>query len=344
MLTVGVSSVVAPLLSAGAAIVGFGASRSNRSGRASARVTTACLGHGRRALLANPITWIVAAVIAAVALLYIYWKPITAFFIRLWAVVKDAFSGAWQACVNAWRSAVDWFSGIWSGIRNAFLGAWNGVVGFLSGIWGTIQTAFDGGIMGVLGLFVKFSPLGMIVRALDAVTSWLFGFSLIDAGSNILNTLTAGIVAAASGPIDAIKNVVQRIRNHLPFSPAKEGPLRDLHRVKLVETIASAVHPEPLVRAMRGADCVGHGSRYGWCGHACRISPTGQHTEQCDCGPVHRSQIRRTPSEMSVTFQFGEGSASAVRATRNRGFEIRLTRGRWQLRFKVIKSAKLVRS
>lgn len=305
VLTVGVASVVAPLLSAGAAIVGFGASALTAVGGIGA-VTTACWAWAA-ALLANPITWIVAAVIAAVALLYIYWKPITAFFVKLWAGIKDAFAGAWQACVDAWRSAVDWFSGVWSGISDAFTGAWDGVVGFVSGIWGTIQTAFDGGIMGVMGLFLQFNPLVLITRALDAVTSWLFGFSLIDAGSNILNTLTQGIVSAASGPVEAVTSVVQRIRNLLPFSPAKAGPLRDLHRVKLVETIASAVHPEPLVSAMTSVAALAMGAVTSVT--APQMAPI---PSSVMAGSSSMVQSTNSTSEMSVTLQLSDGGTSAV--------------------------------
>jgi len=251
VLTVGATSVVAPIISAASAAVGFAASAIAAAGGIGA--AAAASWAWTAALLANPITWIVLAVVAAAALIIVYWKPISAFFVRLWAGIKDAFAAAWQAIVAAWQGAVRWFAGLWGGIKDAFYGAWQGVVGFVGGIWGSIQGAFDGGIMGVLGLFMKFQPITWVVKALDAVTQWLFGFSLIDAGSNILNTLTQGILNAANGPIEAIKGVVQRIRNHLPFSPAKEGPLRDLHRVKLVETMASAVRPAPLVAAMRGA-------------------------------------------------------------------------------------------
>jgi flagellar biosynthesis component FlhA len=46
---------------------------------------------------------------------------------------------------------------------------------------------------------------------------------------------------------------VQKIRNLLPFSPAKEGPLRDLHKIKLIQTIADTIKPDPLVEKMRQA-------------------------------------------------------------------------------------------
>ncbi|MEM0333417.1 MAG: hypothetical protein QXX30_03065 [Candidatus Aenigmatarchaeota archaeon] len=55
----------------------------------------------------------------------------------------------------------------------------------------------------------------------------------------------------ASKPIEAFKSIVQKIRNLLPFSPAKEGPLRDLHQIKLMETIAQGLTPYPLLERMK---------------------------------------------------------------------------------------------
>ena len=73
------------------------------------------------------------------------------------------------------------------------------------------------------------------------------------AGSNIINSLVEGMKAAASKPIEVIKQIVQKIRNFLPFSPAKEGPLRDINRVRIIDTIAGAMKPGPMVKAMRTA-------------------------------------------------------------------------------------------
>ncbi|MBR6126093.1 hypothetical protein IKQ21_00240, partial [bacterium] len=42
----------------------------------------------------------------------------------------------------------------------------------------------------------------------------------------------------------------QIIRDHLPHSPAKSGPLKDLRKVKIIETVASTMKPQPLVSAM----------------------------------------------------------------------------------------------
>jgi hypothetical protein len=44
-----------------------------------------------------------------------------------------------------------------------------------------------------------------------------------------------------------MRAIVTRIRRFLPFSPAKEGPLMDIHRIKLVETIADGIRPGALL-------------------------------------------------------------------------------------------------
>ena len=87
-------------------------------------------------------------------------------------------------------------------------------------------------IYGVIQLFQKFGP------------------QMLEAGKNIVKSIWEGIKSFAHKPIEAIKNMVQKIRNMLPFSPAKEGPLRDIHRIRLVETIMENVKPAKVVSKM----------------------------------------------------------------------------------------------
>jgi hypothetical protein len=49
----------------------------------------------------------------------------------------------------------------------------------------------------------------------------------------------------------AMESVVTRMPSYLPFSPARVGPLWDLHRVHVAETIAHAIQPAPMLAAMR---------------------------------------------------------------------------------------------
>src|SRR5690606_41372054 len=62
-----------------------------------------------------------------------------------------------------------------------------------------------------------------------------------DAGKNIVTSIADGINSAIGKVTDAIGNVTKKIRDFLPFSPAKEGPLRDIMNVKIAESIAEAI-------------------------------------------------------------------------------------------------------
>ena len=49
-----------------------------------------------------------------------------------------------------------------------------------------------------------------------------------NSGKKIMDTFTEGIKSALHKPVDMVKNALQKIRNMLPFSDAKEGPLSSL--------------------------------------------------------------------------------------------------------------------
>lgn len=73
-------------------------------------------------ILANPIALVVAAIVAAAVLIYVYWEPISGFFVGLWGKIKDG-----------WSSLVDWFKGLWSSIA-PFLKEWGVVIlGLITG-------------------------------------------------------------------------------------------------------------------------------------------------------------------------------------------------------------------
>src|SRR5690606_2074576 len=62
-----------------------------------------------------------------------------------------------------------------------------------------------------------------------------------DAGKNIVTSIADGIKSAIGKVTDAISDVTKKVRDFLPFSPAKEGPLRDIMNVRIAESIAEAI-------------------------------------------------------------------------------------------------------
>jgi len=89
-----------------------------------------------------------------------------------------------------------------------------------------------------------------VSSAVQSVTSVLAGVSLRSHGIAFMRTLAEGIRAGAAQAIEATRETVQAMRDHLPHSPAKVGPLSDLDRVRFSETVAGAVRPAPAVAAV----------------------------------------------------------------------------------------------
>ncbi len=72
------------------------------------------------------------------------------------------------------------------------------------------QAAFSNGLNG-------------IKNTVTGTVTWFF-----DSGKKIVSTFANGIRSAFSGAVDAVRGGLQKIRNLLPFSDAKEGPLSTL--------------------------------------------------------------------------------------------------------------------
>ena len=69
-----------------------------------------------------------------------------------------------------------------------------------------------------------------------------FGSKFFEAGANIVGMIADGIKGAIGKVTGAISEITQKIRNFLPFSPAKEGPLDDLHKLNFGGTISTGIY------------------------------------------------------------------------------------------------------
>lgn len=195
-----------------------------------------------RFMLANPIVILITAIAVAAFLIYKYWDKVAPFFTKVWNTVR-------RVTVSVWNSVLAFFRRVWAGIVNVFTGAWN---------W-------------IKNAFLNYHPLGMIIKNWTPITQfftglwnrvkgifnsfwgWLkgLGTSFYQAGSNIVNSIWEGIKSMAYKPVQAIKNLAAEIRSYMPFSPAKKGALRDIHRIRLVETIAASMKPNSMLQAMK---------------------------------------------------------------------------------------------
>jgi hypothetical protein len=186
---------------------------------------------------------------------------------------------SWDAIVGALPS-IEWASMInLEGIKSA----WNGVTGWLgdvsSDLWDIIpdmpdfkMPAFLGGDKEVADpktileaakaaqtLEEQYPALSAAAQralkgtnaAVNSIGDLLSQTSFNNQGVALMRTLAQGIRAGTHLVVAATASAAQQVRDHLPSSPAKTGPLSDIHRLKFGETIASSIRSEPMVKAMR---------------------------------------------------------------------------------------------
>ena len=103
-------------------------------------------------LLACPITWIVVAIGALIAIIVVLvrnWDKVKAAAQKCWGAIKDAWgkASAWldekvvQPIKKAFQGAWDFVTDLWSGITDFFSGLWDGIKNIVSKITGKANEA-----------------------------------------------------------------------------------------------------------------------------------------------------------------------------------------------------------
>lgn len=110
------------------------------------------------ALLANPITWIILAIVALIAglvLLVQNWDAVAAFLSGVWSAVVTAVTDGWNGLVAWFSSGMQGISETlaagWAQVVAGATGVWNGIVAFFAGVWSTIVGGVSGFGSSVIG-------------------------------------------------------------------------------------------------------------------------------------------------------------------------------------------------
>jgi TP901 family phage tail tape measure protein len=201
--------------------------------------------------------WIGPYVIAAVKLVWdaivTAWNAIVTVTTTVWNWVKNAILTVWNFLapyvIAAVKTVWDFLVQAWNNIKVTTNAVWNGIKTFFSSLWDSIKSIFTNAISAVTGI------INNIKKVVDSVKQWFDGLknaasggigSLIDyvkkvpgqiisalgnLGSMLYNSgkkIIQGLIDGIGSMFGALKQKVEdglsKIRNLLPFSPAKEGP------------------------------------------------------------------------------------------------------------------------
>lgn len=173
------------------------------------------------ALLANPITWLVIAIvalIAAVVLLVMHWDEVVAGITGLWegfvswfTGVMDGFISWWNEVwagfgswiTSVWEGFVSWITEIWLGFATWLVGIVDGIVSWWNGVW-TAVGDFLGNAWNTMIAFVTAVLIGYyswLTGIISGLVSWWNGVwsgvssFLADIWNNMMSFLS-GIVGS----------------------------------------------------------------------------------------------------------------------------------------------------
>lgn len=149
-------------------------------------------------LFGCPVVWIIGAIIAigaAVYLLIKHWDKVTEFFSKLWDWVKNIFSAAWE-----------WIKGVWSGSAEWFLGLWDKITTWFSSLWDKVKAVFSMAWEWIKSMFLNYTPHGLIITHWDTIIAW-FG--------TLWDNVTAVFVLAWEGIVNYILSIPERFMSGL---------------------------------------------------------------------------------------------------------------------------------
>lgn len=186
-------------------------------------------------MMINPFTAIAAAIVTAAALIYIYWEPISEFFVNLWEGIKESGLAIWETLSEIWQTAVEslmelftpvveFFTGMWQGVTDATSEAWQGITEALTTVWEGILTLAEG-----MWELIKLAILGPILLLINLATGDMEEFStnlsqiwtdIKEAASQIwqglvsvVSGIISGLVSAVTGFISGLASVLSGLWN-----------------------------------------------------------------------------------------------------------------------------------
>lgn len=142
---------------------------------------------------------------------------------RIKSVTSSVFNAVKSVASSVWNGIKSTISNIVTSIKSKVSNVFNSLKGVVSSAFGKVKSAVKSGMN---------KALNVVVNIKD---------KFLDAGRNIVGSIAKGITGSIDKVKKAIGKVTSKIRDYLPFSPAKEGALRDIMKIQIPQSIAKSI-------------------------------------------------------------------------------------------------------
>ena len=168
---------------------------------------------------------------------------------KAWNDAKNAASTAWDGITtlvsNAVNSVINTVTNFGSSILTAMQNAWNGAKNAADAVLVTFLGAVTKTWDDIVGSISSFGTnlLSGVQSAWKAVVDFFNGLNLFESGSKLLTTFIDGVKSKIKAVTDAVSSAFKSVRDLMPFSDAKTGPLSQLTESgsKLLTTFGEGV-------------------------------------------------------------------------------------------------------
>lgn len=174
-------------------------------------------------LISKPVAYVKSLYAQAKAYFNMVKSTVFAIVSALVSRVVNYFSNLYSGVRSKLNSVKSVASSIWNSIKSVVSSAANNISSKVSSAFSRVVSAIKSKLNSAKS--VVGSAMSGIVSKISGVASKLYS-----AGRNIILSLVNGIKSMVGAVGKAVTNIVKSARDKLPFSPAKEGPLKDLDK------------------------------------------------------------------------------------------------------------------
>lgn len=144
--------------------------------------------------------------------------------IQAWNGIKASAQAVWNFIKSYIQMQIRIVTGLLNGLKTLALFVWTAIKRGAALAWNTIKAAVTAVINGAISKFNSLKNTASTV--LSRIKSLFSPGALINAGRQLISGLATGIRQKIDAAVGAVRAGVQKIKNLLPGSPIKDGPLK----------------------------------------------------------------------------------------------------------------------